>query len=818
MIQERFIGLIAEDVNVRPDQVIAAVSLFDKGATVPYVARYRKDETGDLSENKLERIAERNDYFTALITRRDALLDNIEKQGKLTDDVRSVFETCEDHLRLEDLSLPFKKQRNNRAAIAANKGLLPLADYIWAQSPTSPPPEVYASSFVLPEKQVLSEEEALEGARHILAECIAMNTEIRRQVRQCLIEQGHLAVNTTKTQAEKAARYNAFSDFSEPLQSVPEDKLLLILRGERDAVLRVELVIDDEALIDTITKRFVREPESIYEKEIRASVADAYRRLLRPAIEAEVFAMARRKADDVMIHACRDHVRNLLLSLPAGPVPIIGMCTWFAKKRSIAVVEKTGEVISTCIIEDDNEEQLEQKTAAALLDLVRTSKPVGIAVSSGPGGRELLRTVQEVLRKNHEDSVFATLVQDVGLPAYVNSPLAAVELPGMDEAARAAVSLARRLQDPLLELVKVEPGFLAAGRMVSGISRKRLQAGIARTIESVVNRIGVDVNTAPVAMLRYVSGLQVGVAQAIVEEREKRNGFTNRVQLLEVSGIGEKTYQQCAGFLRIMNGENLLDGSAIHPEAYPVIVRIAESLGVTVEELAASPDRIITLPLNDFATDTVGPLTLEDIRYELGRIGRDPRRRFRPPACFVSLETIDDLRSGMVIEGIITNITDFGVFVNIGLAQEGLVHRSEMGRTILNDPKKALLVGDVVKVLVLQVEKEAQKVSLSIKGAVKLPLTRPESPRRDIRKEHADTESREEGRQGSWGRGRDNDRERQDRSQGDKRTQRRKGGKGAMAVPKLPKSSSKKGDDALLNTSLAEQLAALREKIVSDGK
>ena len=231
MIQERFIGLIAEDVNVKPEQVIAAVSLFDKGATVPYVARYRKDETGDLSENKLERIAERNEYFTALITRRDALLQNIEKQGKVTDDIRAVFEACEDHLRLEDLSLPFKKQRNNRAAIAANKGLLPLADYIWAQSPTSPPPEVYASSFVLPEKQVLSEEEALEGARHILAECIAMNTDIRRQVRQCLIEQGRLVVNTTKNQPDKAARYNAFSDFDQPLQSVPEDKLLLVLRG-----------------------------------------------------------------------------------------------------------------------------------------------------------------------------------------------------------------------------------------------------------------------------------------------------------------------------------------------------------------------------------------------------------------------------------------------------------------------------------------------------------------------------------------------------------------------------------------------------------
>ena len=338
MIEKRFIDLIAADVNVKPEQVAEAVALFDKGATVPYVARYRKDATGGLSENKLERIADRNDYFVALTTRRDAILDNINKQGKLTDEIRAVFEACEDHLRLEDLSLPFKKQRNNRAAIAANKGLLPLADYIWAQSPVSPPPEVYASTFVVPERQVLSEEEALEGARHILAECIAMNAEIRAQVRRCLLEEGKLVVNTTKANHERAARYAAFADFAEPLQDVPEDKLLFILRGERDAVLRVELVVDDEALITLIAQRFVRESGSVYEQEIRASVADAYRRLLRPAIEAEVFAMARRKADDAMIQICRDQVRNLLLTAPVGPAPVIGVCAWTPRKRALAAI------------------------------------------------------------------------------------------------------------------------------------------------------------------------------------------------------------------------------------------------------------------------------------------------------------------------------------------------------------------------------------------------------------------------------------------------------------------------------------------------
>ncbi|HDP34475.1 MAG TPA: S1 RNA-binding domain-containing protein, partial [Candidatus Hydrogenedentes bacterium] len=453
---------------------------------------------------------------------------------------------------------------------------------------------------------------------------------------------------------------------------------------------------------------------------------------------------------------------------------------------------------------------------------VKAAAPVGVGVGSGPGGRDLLRSVQETLRDSDASrSLFATLVQDVGLPAYVHSSLAAEEMPESDEATRAAVSLARRLQDPLLELVKVEPVHLVAGRAAVGVNRKRLQAGIARSIESVVNRVGVDVNAASVSLLRYVNGLQMGVAQAVIEEREKRLGFTNRKQLLDVSGVGEKTYQQCAGFVRVMNGDNPLDASAIHPEAYPVIEKIAASLEMTIEELLNAPERLKNVSMESFANDVVGPLALEDIRYELGRIGRDPRRRFRPPANFVTLDAIGDLKQGMVIEGIITNLTDFGAFVNIGLPQEGLVHRSELGRTILNDPKKALQVGDVVKVLVLQVEEEAQKISLSLKGAVKLPLTRPGYRRRGDRPDDND-EQEGRGRRGALARNREGDREREPRRFGDSygggRPQRRKG-KDAIAVPKVQhRSNAKKGEDALLNTSLAEQLAALREKIVSQGK
>ncbi len=815
MIEQRFIELIAADVNVKPEQVCAAIGYLDKGASLSFIARYRKDITGGLSESKLERIADRNDYYTALSARRDALLANIEKQECLSEDIRATFMACDDHLRLEDLSLPFKKQRHNRAAIAANKGLLALADYIWAQSPASPPPELYAASFVNPEKQVLSIEEALEGARHILAECIAMNADIRKDVRRRLLEEGELVVATAKTSQDKATRYAAFSGYRELMSATPDDKLLLILRGERDAALRVELSLDDEKIIDAIAQRFVREPQSAYETEIRAAVADAYKRLLRPAIEAEVFALTRRRADEAMTQLCRDLVRSLLMTAPVGPKIVIGLCGWTPRKRAVALVDTTGKVVKNRIIESEDEGELESQTHDALTELIVAHDVEGIGISCGAGGRELLRSVQSMLRNTENRSVFATLAQDIGLNAYVHSSLAEKELPDMDIALRAAVSVARRLQDPLHELVKVEPVFLVSGRYAAGVNRKRLQAGIVRTIESVVNRVGVDVNSAAVELLRYVSGLQLGVAQAIVEERAKRERFASRAQLLDVSGIGEKTFQQCAGFLRVFDGELTLDATAIHPEAYETVQKIAASLELTVDELVKAPDKLKTVDINAFSDDTLGPLTLEDIRYELGRVGRDPRRRFRAPATFMPLNSMDDLTPGLVIEGIITNVTDFGVFINIGLPQEGLVHRSEVGRAILNDPKKNLQVGEVVKVVVLQVEKESEKIALSIKGAIKLSLSRPQL-RRERGAGQTDDDHFARRRRPSW-----NEENRDRRGFGDAgasgRPQRRKG-KG-VAIPKTAaRAEQRKGDEGLLNTALAEQLAALREKIVSPGK
>jgi len=822
MIAQHFIELIADELRLKPEVVEAAIGLFVKGATIPFVARYRKDLTGGLSESKLERIEERNNYFTALSSRKNAILENIEKQGRLTDALRGVLDACHDHVTLEDISLPFKKQRNNRAAIAANKGLLPLADYIWAQSPTSPPPVLYAESFVLVDKQVLSVEEALEGARHILAECIAMNADIRQEVRKNLYEEGMLAVHPTRVEADKASRYGAFKNYRHPLKDVTEEMFLTILQGEQRNALRVELVVDDEKLIRSIAGRFIQDPENGCAVEIEAAVTDAYKRLLRPVIEEEVFTKVRRNAEDAAILACRDHLRNLLLTAPVGPEPVIGICCWPPRVRVLAALDGRGAFLSAVSVTADTQEGLDAETEKALGAMLEAYSPKGIGISSAPGGREILHLVQSYLQKNKVPA-FGTLVQDAGLSAYSHSPLAVQEFPDKEEQERAAVSVGRRLQDPLRELVKVEPWNLIPTRLATGVNRRRLQSGAVRTVESVVNRIGADANTDAVELLRYVSGLQLGVAQALVEKRTELGKFTKRDDLLEVSGIGEKTFQQCAGFLKISGAENPLDDSAIHPESYPAVEKMLGALECSLDQVREKPELLRGLDLQGMADETTGPLSLEDICYELGRIGRDPRRRFRPPQNMIVLNGIEDLKPDMVLEGIVTNITDFGIFVSLGIDQEGLVHRSEVGRNILNDPKRALQVGDVVKVLVTHVDLEAKKIALSIRNAAKLPLTRPPRQYRQGAEggapgaERFDHDSQGDRRRSSRPDSRDRDFRDSRRAPMEGHPSRRGRGK-SIAIPKINQGASRRDGENLLNTSLADQLAALRDKIISTKK
>lgn len=804
MIEKRFIDLIASEAHVEPAQVESAIGFLNRGATVSFVMRYRKDRTGGLSESKLERIAERNKDYTSLHSKKISLIRNLEKQGEgeenkvtISDDARAAIEACEDHTQLEDVSLPYKKQRNNHAAIAAAKGLLPLANYIWAQDPATAPPALYAESFISAEHQIFSAEEALEGAKHILAECIAMNTDVRKEVRQVLSEEGRLCVHPTRVEMDKSSKYKSFKDMDLPLSEVGNEALLTILRGEWEAALRVELVVDDDKLIAQIADRFVQDKESPYAFELGAAITDAYRRLLRPAIEVEVIAQVRRKAEDALIDNCRDYVRDTLLSPPAGEIPVIGVCSWSPTKCTLALVDEKGVPLEMRTVEEQDASALNGAIENTITEFMNQSPSAGVAVSSGPGGRDVLRTIQAYFKKSGKDRAYVTLVIDAGLATYAASSLAEEELPGVEESLRAAVSIAKRHQDPLRELIKLDPVMLVPRRMSFGINRRRLIAGIVKTIESAVNRIGLDVNTASAEMLRYVSGLQFGLAQAIVEARKERNGFTNRQQLLEVPGIDPSTFQQCAGFLRILSGEELLDATSIHPEAYGAVRKIAESLSMSLEEIIQATERLNDIKLEDFVDGDVGVLTLEDICYELGRAGRDPRKRFRPPLRYITLNSIQDIQPGMVLEGLITNVADFGVFVSLGLPDEGLIHRSEMGWSAIRALKTAIQVGEVIKVQVKDVNLEKGKIALTIREVARLPLTRPA-----YRDGAGGQDRRPRGRRPSQFEDRGPDRSRRRRPKGDGSTAPRQ-------------REGRKEEANLVNTTLAEQLAALRDKIIS---
>lgn len=796
MIEKRYIDLIASDENVTPEQVESAISLLNAGATVSFIMRYRKDVTGGLSESKLERISDRNKYYNQLYSKKKSLLHSLEKPDPeqeekkvVPEEIQTAIDACDDMLELEDLSLPYKKQRNNHAAAAVAKGLLPLANYVWAQAPSLPPPEMYAQSFVTADQKIYSVEEALEGAKHILAECIAMNVDVRKELRKALAEEGRLLVHPTRAEAEKKSKYDAYKDLNAPLAELDSEKLLTILRGEWEAALRVELVIDDEKMVSGIISRFVNDKESAYAVELTGAVNDAYRRLLRPSLEVEVIAQARRKAEDAVIEACREQVRNILLAAPAGEVPVIAVCSLSPGEYSFVLIDENGALLEDRQVENPNEEVLNADAEAALEALLHKAPAAGIAVSSGPGGRSLLRLIQAYLKKKGHRQSYATLVSDAGLAAYASSPLAAEELPGLKEPVRAAVSIARRHQDPLKELIKMDPILLVPGKIAFGVNRRRLLASINRTIESTVNRNGLDVNKSTVEMLRYISGLQFGLAQAIVKTREERGGFTNRTQLMEVPGLEKNIFQQCAGFLRIIGGEQILDASSIHPEAYGTVEKLAASLSLSVDELTQNTDPLNSVRLEDFVDGTIGVMTLEDICYDLGRIGRDSRKKFKAPVSLVTLNSIEDLEPGMVLEGLITNVTDFGVFVSLGLPEEGLLHRSEMPRQDIKALKTSILTGEVIKVQVKEVEPSKGKIGLTIRNVAKLPLTRPTGAGRSPKEPW---DQRERGRS--------------DRT-------KRRAPKDSQRAPKQQKEGLHEG--SLINTALAEQLAALRNKIIS---
>lgn len=721
MIETKFIERIAQEAHARPEQVAAAIGLFDKGSTVPFVARYRKDVTQNLDEVKLETIFDRNTYFIALTNRRNAVLDNIGKQGALSDELRAQIEGCFDQTTLEDLYLPFKKQRRTKASVARDQGLEPLADFLWAQDPAAPPIEEFAASFVTPVKGVHSLEEAFDGARNIIAEKVSVDPWARAGLRKRMQTEGIFTSVATKAAAEEKTKFEQYYNYAQPLKDVPPHRLLAALRGSRLGILKLDITLDDETVMAEMAAHYVTTPGSVFEPSLRQAVVDAYKRLLRPSIENEVTTLAREHADNEAIKVFRENARNLLLAAPGGHMPVIGVDPGLRTGCKLAVIDQHGTFLESATIFPIEPHNDVEKAAATLLALMDKHGVKAIAIGNGTGSREVSKFIDELLHKAERKDAFTILVSEAGASIYSASQVAREEFPDLDVTIRGAISIARRLQDPLAELVKLDPKTLGVGQYQHDVSQRELREALCRTVESAVNWVGVDLNTASTELLRYVSGIQLGTAQNIVAFRKEHGGFVSREQLKEVNGIGDKTYEQCAGFLRIPNAANALDRTSIHPECYAVVQQIAADQAIALESLVGNPDKVNYIDLTKYAVGHVGRYTLDDVKEELKKPGRDPRREFRVPKFIEGVTTVEALAEGMESEGVITNVTDFGAFVDIGVHQDGLVHLSELSHRFVKDPREVVKVGDIVRVKVIKIDRDHKRVSLSIKQLLAAP-------------------------------------------------------------------------------------------------
>ncbi len=829
MIEERFLRLIADEVAVQVQQVQKAVELLTGGATIPFIARYRKDVTGGLNEEQLERIEERNEYFVSLTARKSYVMETIAKQGKLTEDLRTAIELCADKTQLEDLYLPYKKARRTKATVAREKGLVPLADYLWAQEAKDQSVDAFAVTFVKPEKAVHSVEEALEGARHILAERVSVDSAARNLVRGHMMTTGAIAAHPTKNCEGKHTKYEAYYEFREPVDKIPSHRFLAVHRGAKEGFLRMELAVDDAHVLTELLATYLKADDSPFAPQIRLAVDDAYNRLLRPAIENEVLGVVRERADEEAIRVFRENAQNLLLSAPAGSIKVIGVDPGMRTGCKLAVVDSTGAFLENATVFPTPPQNDIENAELVLLALMEKHGAKAVAIGNGTGSREAARFVKQTLGKVSADGAFLVLVNEAGASVYSASKIAREEFPELDVTVRGAISIARRLQDPLAELVKIEPRHIGVGQYQHDVNQKALREGLQRTVEYCVNSVGVDLNTASAPLLRYVSGIQSDTATNIVEFRSKAGGFTSREQLTKVNGVGPRVFEQCAGFLRVSSGDNPLDATGIHPEAYPVVEKIAEFLGMAIPDLIQNSDGLTRMDLSAFETDAIGTITLNDIRQELLKPGRDPRTEFRIPKFLEGVDSVQDLDEGMEIEGVVTNVTDFGAFVDVGVHQDGLVHLSELANRFVRDPRDIVKVGEIVKVKVIKVDKDQPRISLSIKALLPPPEARPARPRRtraprpeQVGDKPASTEQapRQDGGRSARPQVRASDGKpqserfdkRRDRDRSDSRHGGKRPGKGGKRTGQGPRNMD---DGALQNTQLAEQLEALKSKMGS---
>ncbi|MBT3159138.1 RNA-binding transcriptional accessory protein [Streptomyces sp. CHA1] len=712
---------IAEQLGVRERQVRAAVELLDGGATVPFIARYRKEATEMLDDAQLRTLEERLRYLRELEERRTAVLESVAEQGKLTDELRAAIEAAETKARLEDIYLPFKPKRRTKAQIAKEAGLEPLADGLLGDP--SAEPLSAAAAFADPEKGVADAQAALDGARAILAERFSEDADLIGTLRERMWGRGRLAAKVREGQEEAGAKFSDYFDFAEPFTELPSHRVLAMLRGEKEGVLDLNLEPEEPQADPSAPSSYEVEVASRFGIADRGRPGDkwlldtarwAWRTRIMVHLGIDVRSRLRTAAEDEAVRVFAANLRDLLLAAPAGTRATLGLDPGFRTGVKVAVVDATGKVVATDTIYPHVPRNQWDGSLEKLAALARAHQVELVAIGNGTASRETDKLAGDLIAAHPELKLTKVMVSEAGASVYSASEFASQELPELDVSLRGAVSIARRLQDPLAELVKIDPKSIGVGQYQHDLSEVKLSRSLDAVVEDCVNGVGVDVNTASAPLLARVSGIGSGLAENIVAHRDSNGPFTSRKALKDVSRLGPKAYEQCAGFLRIRGGDDPLDASAVHPEAYPVVRRMAKAAG-GVDVLIGSAATLRSLNAREFVDEKFGLPTVTDILRELEKPGRDPRPAFRTATFREGVEKLSDLEAGMVLEGVVTNVAAFGAFVDVGVHQDGLVHVSAMSRNFVKDPREVVKPGDIVKVKVMEVDAARKRISLTLR-------------------------------------------------------------------------------------------------------
>ena len=715
------IKIISEELKVKESQVEATIKLIDDGNTIPFIARYRKEATGGLSDETLRDLGERLNYLRNLETRKQEVLNSIDGQGKLTDEIVVALEMAKTLAEVEDIYRPYKQKKRTRATIAKEKGLEPLANIIYMQKEKTKLEEI-AKDYIDAQKGVETVDEAIAGALDIIAENISDNSNYRKNIKRITYRDG--LIETKATKADEKSNYEMYYEFSEKLNRIPSHRILAINRGEKEEFLKVKVIKPEEQILNLMEKDILQ-GQTQFTEYLKDTIVDSWKRLIEPSIEREIRSDLTEKAEEQAIKVFGQNAKQLLLGAPLKGLTVIGFDPAYRTGCKIAVIDETGKLLDTTTIYPTEPQNDVEGAKKVLINLIGKYNVDMFAIGNGTASRESELFVADVIREvkeKHQKEVHYAIVSEAGASVYSASKLATEEYPDINVSLRGAISIARRLQDPLAELVKIEPKAIGVGQYQHDVDQKKLGESLGGVVEDAVNKVGVDVNTATPSLLSYVSGINKTIANNIVKYRDENGKIKERKELLKVPKLGKVAYEQCAGFMRIFDGKNPLEVTSVHPESYEVAEKLLEKIGyktkdlLNKESLSAIKSKLAEVKIDKTAKELeVGEMTLKDIIDELGKPGRDPREEMPKPVLRSDVLKFEDLREGQILTGTVRNVIDFGAFVDVGVKHDGLVHISEMSDKFVKNPSEIVSVGDIVKVKVIAIDMERQKVKLSMK-------------------------------------------------------------------------------------------------------